>query len=418
MSKLVIEGGVPLEGSIRVHGAKNAVLPILAATILNRGENVIYDCPDLKDVRTTIKILTYLGAKVKWEDNILFVDTRGPLVNHIPDELMREMRSSIFFLGAILSRCKSAKISAPGGCELGPRPIDLHIKALQELGADIVESHGYIHCDAPTLTGTEIHLAFPSVGATENVMLAAVCAAGRTVITNTAKEPEIVDLAQFLNEMGADVRGAGTGQIEINGVTELHGASHTVIPDRIVATTYLAAAAVTGGTVELTNVQPEHLTAVLSVLKDAGCTLYVKEQSLVLHAPERLRPVSYLRTMPYPGFPTDAQSPIMAMLALADGTSIITETMFESRFKHVEELVRMGADIKVDGRVAVIKGREALSGACVTAMDLRGGAALVVAGLAATGQTQITGVAHIDRGYAQLEENLQRLGARIHRSDA
>lgn len=415
MNRLSIEGGIPLEGSVRVHGAKNAVLPILAATILNRGINVIHDCPDLKDVRTTMKILNFLGAKAWREGGTVTVDTRGRLTDHIPDELMREMRSSIFFMGAILSRCGSARISAPGGCELGPRPIDLHEKALRELGAEIEESHGYINCRAKRLAGANLHLSFPSVGATENAMLAAVTAEGRTVMTNVAKEPEIVDLADFLNKMGADIRGAGTGVIEINGTTELHGAEHTVIPDRIVATTYLTAAAITGGTVELTNVQPGHITAVLSALKDCGCNLYIKERSVVLHAPALLRPLNYIKTLPYPGFPTDAQAPVMAMLTLARGTSIITETMFESRYKHVEELVRMGADIRVDGRVAVIRGVAELSGAAVSAMDLRGGAALVVAGLAARGTTVISNVHYIDRGYENIEENLRTLGAKIQR---
>ncbi len=416
VNRLTIEGGVPLEGSVRVHGAKNAVLPILAATILNRGVNVIHDCPDLKDVRTTMKILTHLGASVKREGSTVIVNTEGELTNHIPDALMREMRSSIFFMGAILSRCKSARISAPGGCELGPRPIDLHIKALGEMGAKIQESHGYINCEAEHLVGTNIHLAFPSVGATENVLLAAVFADGKTTVTNAAKEPEIADLAAFLNQMGADIRGAGTGVVEITGVKELHGAEHTVIPDRIVATTYLAAAAATHGNVTLTNVIPAHNTAVLSCLKDCGCSLTIGEQSVTMRAPRVLAPLDYIKTLPYPGFPTDAQSPMMAMLTVADGTSIVAETIFESRFKHVEELVRMGADIKVDGRVAVIRGVPALSGATVTAMDLRGGAALVVAGLAANGLTEISNLQYIDRGYEDIEHNLRSLGARIRRA--
>lgn len=415
MSKIIIEGGQALSGSVAVHGAKNAVLPILAATVLNQGINIIHNCPDLKDVRITIEILEYLGAKVTREGDTLYIDTSGELGSHIPEKLMRQLRSSIIFMGAIVARNKMAKISAPGGCELGPRPIDLHIKALKDLGVIISETHGYIICDGDNTKGCHIHLSFPSVGATENIMLAACLCEGETVISNVAKEPEITDLANFLNVMGAKVKGAGSSSIRIRGVTSLKPAEYTVMPDRIVATTFLCCAAASGGEVIITDVVPEHISASLSCLKDSGCKIQIFKDSIWLKAPKKLQAIDYIKTMPYPGFPTDAQSLFLSLMCIADGTSMITETIFESRFKHVEELVRMGADIKVDGRVAVIKGVRALSGAMVSAADLRGGAALVVAALCAEGITEIDHVEYIDRGYENFEDNLKQLGANIKR---
>lgn len=415
MSRILIEGGTPLAGVADVHGAKNAVLPILAATVLNEGVNVLHNCPDLRDVRITVEMLRYLGVEVQREGSTLTIDTRGRLGNHIPEKLMRQLRSSIVFMGAILARNKRAKISAPGGCELGPRPIDLHIKALKELGVSIRETHGYILCNGMQMQGKEIHLSFPSVGATENVMLAACLTEGRTVIENVAKEPEIEDLAVFLNKMGAKVAGAGTSRITIDGVEKLHAAEHSVMPDRIVATTYLCCAAVTGGSIEIRRVVPEHLSATLSCLRDCGCEVAAGHDWVKLKAPKRLAAVSDITTMPYPGFPTDAQSMFLAMLCTADGTSIVRETIFESRFKLVEELVRMGADVTVDGRIAVVRGIPKLSGAVVSAADLRGGAALVVAGLAAEGVTEVENPHYIDRGYAGFEDTLALLGANIKR---
>lgn len=417
MSRILIEGGTPLSGAIDVQGAKNAVLPILAATVLNEGVNVLHNCPKLRDVDITLDILNYLGAKTKREGDTLTVDTRGALGNHIPEKLMRQLRSSIVFMGAILARNKYAKISAPGGCELGPRPIDLHMKALRELGVKIKEAHGYILCNGMEMRGKELHLSFPSVGATENVMLASVFAEGKTVIENAAKEPEIEDLARFLNQMGAKVSGAGSSRIVVEGVAQLHATEYCVMPDRIVATTYLCGAAVTGGSAELRKVCPEHLSASLACLRECGCDIAVGRDWVKLKAPKRLRAVSEITTMPYPGFPTDAQSLFLAMLCTAEGTSIVKETIFESRFKIAEELARMGADVTVDGRMAVIRGVEKLSGAVVSAADLRGGAALAVAALAAEGVTELENPHYIDRGYEDMTGTFALLGANIRKID-
>lgn len=417
MARLIIDGGFPLEGEMRVHGAKNAVLPIMAATVLNSGKNVVHDCPDLKDVASSIAILEFLGCKVHREGSTLTVDSSNMVNEEIPELLMREMRSSVIFLGAIISRFGRAVTSMPGGCELGPRPIDLHLKALRQMGVRIEEEHGYITCVAEHLHGANIHLSFPSVGATENVMLAACCAEGTTVLSNAAKEPEIVDLQNYLNGMGARVEGAGSSEIVIEGVKALHDVEHTVIPDRIVAATYLACSAITGGMVELTNVEISHIEAILAVMRECGSKFYINGKALVHVPPKKILPIDCIRTQPYPGFPTDAQSPLMAVLTMAQGTSIFVENIFESRFKHVVELARMGADITVDGRMAVIRGVDHLSGAKVSAMDLRGGAALVVAGLAAQGRTVVDNVYHIDRGYENIEATLAGAGAKIQREE-
>ena len=418
MSKIVIAGGNKLEGKIKIDGAKNAVLPILAATVLNGGKNVIHNCPELKDVLSTLEILKFLGCKVKKNGMTITVDSSDINEYHIPEHLMREMRSSIIFLGSIISRCRKAVISYPGGCEIGPRPIDLHLKALRQLAININDTRGYINCSVDQIKSEDIHLTFPSVGATENVMLAAVMAKGETVIRNAAKEPEIRDLQNYLNAMGAKVSGAGTSLIRIEGVSKLHNVEYTVIPDRIAAATYLTASAITGGTVEITDVVAEHIQAVLAMLKECGCKIRIREKSITLSRHSVLQPVEMIRTLPYPGFPTDSQAPMMALLSLAKGTSIIAETIFENRFKHVEELVKMGANIKIDGRVAVVKGVEKLLGATVNATDLRGGAALVIAGLAADGVTTIDSIYHIDRGYEKIEEKLAILGANIKRTES
>lgn len=415
MSRFVIAGGNKLRGQIRVDGAKNAALPILAATILNGGKNIIHDCPNIKDVEVSLKILELLGCTVERNGTTVIVDSSTVNNYHITDNLTREMRSSFIFLGAMLSRCKKATLSYPGGCEIGPRPIDLHLKALRQLGVKIHEEHGYIYCDATKLVSGDINLNFPSVGATENIMLAAIKAKGITIIRNAAKEPEIIDLQNYLNGMGAKISGAGTGVIMIQGVDKLNDVEHRVIPDRIAASTYLTAAAITGGNIELTNVNPEHIQAVIAVLKECGCRIKQGKDTIYLSRTSLLRPVDVIRTLPYPGFPTDMQAPMMSLLTLAEGTSIVSETIFENRYKHVEELIRMGADIMVDGRVAVIRGVKKLTGAEVRAKDLRGGAALVLAGLAAEGLTVVEGIHHVDRGYDRLEEKLRLLGADLKR---
>ncbi len=417
MSKLIIDGGRKMEGEIDVQGSKNAVLPILAATILSDGKNIIHNCPGLRDVETTIAVLENLGCRVKWEENCIEVDASDISGYTIPEELMRQMRSSIVFLGAIISKFGRAKVSMPGGCEIGMRPIDLHLKALRQLGVEITEAHGFINCVAKKPTPTNIHLDFPSVGATENTMLAACMIEGTTVIENAAREPEIVDLQRFLNRMGAKVRGAGSDRIEIEGVHKLYGTVHTIIPDRIVTATYLACAAASGGTVILKRVNSSHTGAMLNILKDMGLPLYAEKNRIIILPAKKLESIGTIKTMPYPGFPTDIQSPFMALCTQCSGTSVFVENIFENRFQHIEELVRMGADIKADGRVAVVIGKSDLTGAKVVAKELRGGAALVVAALAADGITEIENVKFIDRGYEKIEKSLSSCGIDIRRMD-
>ena len=413
MSAYIVEGGNPLDGSVRVHGAKNSVLPILAACLLSPEECVIHNCPDLSDVTASLDILRHLGCRVARQGEMVTVDAGAPTGWDVPDNLMREMRSSVIFLGAVLGRMGRADLCAPGGCELGPRPIDLHLAAIRAMGAQIDESGGGLHCTGP-LSGADIVLSIPSVGATENIMLAAAAARGTTTITNAAREPEIVDLQTFLRQLGADVRGAGSSVIVIRGGQALHGGEHTVIGDRIVAATYLTAAAAAGGQVEVTGVDYRHLSTVTAVLKEAGCAVKSGPDRVFLHSAP-LRGVRPVRTAPYPGFPTDAQAPLMAALARGSGCTVFVENMFESRYRHVDELSRMGADIRVEGRVAVVYGVPRLHAAQVKASDLRGGAALVVAALVAEGESRITGLHHIDRGYQDLEGALSGLGARIRR---
>ena len=413
MGSITIEGGHRLGGDVTVQGAKNSVLPILAATLLGGGECRIRRCPHLSDVDAAADILRYLGCKVDWSDGDLLVDSRVLTRCDIPQTLMRRMRSSVIFLGAILARCGWAELSYPGGCELGPRPIDLHLAALRTLGASIEERGGKLYCQARHLTGGQIVLAIPSVGATENAMLAACGAEGVSVIPNAAREPEIVDLQDFLSACCAEVRGAGGSVITVSPRRKLHGCVHRVIPDRIVAATYLCAAAAAGGEVTLRNAEHRHLAAVTTVLDQAGCGVRCGEGYIQLVRTGPLRAVPPVRTAPYPGFPTDCQAILMAALLRSRGTTVFVENIFESRYRHVAELQRMGADIRVEGRVAVVCGVERLHGADVLSADLRGGAALVIAALQAEGQSSIHRTHHIQRGYADLTGDLARLGARI-----
>ncbi len=413
MSILKVNGGNPLYGRVSVQGSKNSVLPILAATLIHKGECVIHNCPDLSDVRCAIKILEHLGAHVEFENATVTVNTENVVCTEIPDSLMREMRSSVIFLGAILSRCGCVTMSYPGGCELGPRPIDLHLAALRELGAEICEQNGKIFCNAKRMYGCDINLSFPSVGATENIMLSAVHCIGRCRILNAAREPEIEDLQNFLVSMGAKIKGAGSSIIEIEGVSKTCDTVHTIIPDRIVAATYLCAAAVCSGDVLVENVYPEHLEAVTGLISECGCLLDIGGDYIRIIRNGPLYPLKPVRTMPYPGFPTDAQAPLMALATQCDGTTLFIENIFENRYRHVPELIRMGADIRVEGRVAMICGGKSLGGASVISPDLRGGAALVIAALSARGESVISGVSHIDRGYENIELALSELGADI-----
>ncbi len=417
MSKLIVDGMHKMEGEIDVQGSKNAVLPVLAAAILSDGKNIIYNCPALSDVDITMEVLKNLGCRVKCENNCIEVDSSTISGYTIPDNLMRQMRSSIIFLGAIISKFGRAEVSMPGGCEIGNRPIDLHLKALRQLGVEITESHGFIHCVMNKPEAAEIHLDFPSVGATENTMLAACMIEGTTVIENAAREPEIVDLQKFLNRMGARISGAGTDKIVIEGVHKLYGVEHTIMPDRIVAATYLACAAASKGSVILKKADSTQMGAMINVLKDMGCRLYTERSKIILMPAKKLQSIGTIKTMPYPGFPTDIQSPFMALATQCAGTSVFVENIFENRFQHIEELVRMGADIKTDGRVAVVIGKSSLTGAKVEAKELRGGAALVTAALAAEGITEIENVKYIDRGYERIEKVLSSCGIDIKRKD-
>lgn len=413
MGKYIIEGGKRLVGETSIIGAKNSVLPVLAATVINSNTSTIFNTPNLRDVEIMEQILRSIGCKVNRVNDVTFVDSKPLNKVRIPEELVREMRSSIILLGAMLSRCGEVEISYPGGCEIGPRPIDLHLKALRDLGATIEESHGFLYCKAKELKGCEIQLDYPSVGATENIMLAAVKAKGTTVIRNAAREPEIMDLQNFLNAMGAKVYGAGTSVIKIDGVTKFDSVEHTIIPDRIVTGTYMIAAAITGGEVVLKNIEVEHIQSIIAKLREAGCMIYNNCTTLKIIAPKRINAIETIQTLPYPGYPTDMQAQMMALLTVANGTSIISETVFENRFKHVEELLRMGANVKTIGKVAVIKGVKELTGAKVSAKDLRGGACLVLSGLAAKGTTEVDNIYHIERGYDNIEEKLKELGADI-----
>lgn len=413
MCEYEIMGGRPLAGHLTIQGAKNSVLPILAATVLASGESVIHNCPRLSDVSATLEILRALGCRVEQDGHTVRVDASSLSGYRVPDRLMGELRSSVIFLGALLARCGQAELTYPGGCQLGPRPIDLHLSALGTLGARVQERHGRLVCSGGSrMCGGEICLSIPSVGATENAMLAGVCCQGETVIIGAAKEPEIEDLQAFLCAMGAQVKGAGTSVIRIAGGRKLHPAEHTVIGDRMEAATYLCAVGAAGGCISLSGVDCRHLSAFLSVMEGAGADIHADEKGISAACSAPLCGVRTVRTAPHPGFPTDAQAPLMAALSCGTGTTMFVENMFASRYGHVGELARMGADIQVDGRVAVVTGRR-LHGAQVRGTDLRGSAAMVVAALGAEGESRVSGVRHILRGYENLDGNLRALGGAI-----
>lgn len=415
MEAFVVEGGVPLCGEARVDSAKNAVLPILAASVLTRDTVTLRHVPDITDVAHMAEILTLLGAQVSRQGGEMTVDCGGLHTWEMPDRLSKQIRSSIFLLGPILARFRKATVTFPGGCEIGLRPIDLHLSGLRCLGVKIREEGGQIYCDGSAMHAGEIHFDYPSVGATENVMMAAACLPGVTVIHNPAREPEISDLQSFINAMGGHVRGAGSHYIEVEGVERLHGVTWTPMPDRIVAGTLLAGAAMTGGEITLTNAPESDMVAVTAKLREMGCRVMEEPGRITLAAPRRLRAFAQLQTQPHPGFPTDMQVQMLALLSAAEGTGVITENVFENRFTHAGDLNRMGAHILCTGRTAVVQGVEELYGARVTARDLRGGAALVLAGLRAQGETRVEHAELIDRGYDHLEKQLAGLGARIQR---
>lgn len=416
MERLIVKGGNRLVGTVKTSGAKNAVLPIIAASILGTSPSRLDEIPALEDVRTICAVLECLGIKVDAsEPHTLKIDSREITSCEAPYELVRSMRASFLVMGPLLARKGYARISQPGGCAIGTRPIDLHLKGFEALGVKIEQGHGYIEASAPEgMKGANIYLDFPSVGATENIMMAAAMANGTTVLENPAEEPEIVDLANYLNQMGARVRGAGTNVITIEGVSELHGVQHSVIPDRIEAGTYMIAAAMTGGDVIIENVLPEHQKPLIAKLREAGALVEEDIDRIHVAGSGRLKAVD-IKTLPYPGFPTDMQAQMMAMLSVAEGRSKITETVFENRFMHVVELNRMGANITTEGRSAVITGPAHLTGCTVRATDLRAGAAMILAGLVAEGATEICDIYHIDRGYEEIAAKLTRLGADIKR---
>ena len=413
MSVWRVHGGNRLSGNIRIQGSKNAVLPIMAASIVTGCETELTNCPRLRDVDASMAILRHLGCAVSREDDIINIDSNSLHSSFIPHDLMREMRSSVIFLGAILGRCGEAALSLPGGCELGSRPVDLHLEALRTLGAEVIEQGGEIRCRARELIGAPVNLSSPSVGATENAMLAACAARGETVITNAAREPEIVDLQNYLRLMGAEISGAGTSTITVSGFRPKKRVGHRIMSDRIVASTIMCAVASAGGSVVMTGVRPEHFETVSAELEQMGCEVTRSQNSVRIESGGRLRAAKPVITKPYPGFPTDAQPLLMAASLKAAGTTVFMENIFESRYRHAGELKRMGADIRTEGRVAVVTGVPELYGAPVTSTDLRGGAALVTAGLAAVGETVVFDSGHIDRGYDALEAQLSGLGADI-----
>lgn len=415
MERLIITGEAKLKGSVTISGAKNAILPILASCLLSDAPLVLEGVPRLDDVVTMQEVLQSLGVKVKWVNDVMEIDPSTISSTEVPPSLMRRMRASNLVMGALLGRLGKVRASYPGGCTIGSRPMDLHLKGFTYLGAKVCEHHGFIEIEAVKLTGAEIHLDFPSVGATENIMMAAVLAEGTTMIRNAAREPEIVDLQNFLNKLGAEIKGAGLDTIQINGVPRIgKEITYRVIPDRIETGTFMVAAAITRGEIEIYNTIPEHVEPITAKLREAGIRVWEEDDRIIVKSADTWNALD-IRTLPYPGFPTDMQPQFMVFLSLAQGTSIITENIFENRLQHVGELRRMGAHIRVEGRSAVINGVPRLTGAFVEATDLRAGAALVLGGLAAENTTIIEGVEHLNRGYEKLEAKLRRLGAQIRR---
>jgi UDP-N-acetylglucosamine 1-carboxyvinyltransferase len=418
VDKLVIEGGQPLTGEVRISGAKNAALPILCAALLTAEPLTLTNVPDLHDIQTMLRLLQQMGVKVAQDGTTLTLDASGLNNPAAPYEMVKTMRASILVLGPLMARCGEAQVSLPGGCAIGARPVDQHIKGLQSMGAEVRVEHGYVNAKVAKLKGARLFTDMVTVTGTENLMMAACLAEGETVIENAAREPEVVDLAQCLVAMGAQISGAGTDVIRIRGVARLHGATHRIMPDRIETGTYLCAAAITGGTIRLTGTSMGYLDSVVDKLMDAGCDISGEKspqfEAITLTAPKKLKAVS-IRTSPYPAFPTDMQAQFMTINTVADGTAVIRETIFENRFMHAVELQRLGADIKIDGNTAVVRGVAQLEGATVMATDLRASAGLVLAGLVAEGETTIERIYHLDRGYEHLELKLSQLGARIRR---
>ncbi len=415
MEKLLIHGGKKLNGKLKIKSAKNAVLPILSACLLCDGVVELDNIPKLSDIDNMCNILRSLGANVCQQKDKIIVDSSNITSTVLPSELTQKLRASFFVLGSLLSRKKTAKISYPGGCNIGNRPIDIHLAGLKALGVQIDENHGFICCDGKDMKAGKFYLRFPSVGATENLMLASVFTKGETIIQNCAKEPEIVDLQNFLNKMGAKVSGAGSGEIKIHGVKKLHGTKYTPIGDRIVAGTYIIATLMCGGNVELTNINPNYTMSLIQLFNSNDCKISYKNDKIKVESTGRLKSIPFVETNPYPFFPTDLQPQLMALECVSEGSSVIMETMFETRFKHIPQLIKMGADIFVKNNIAVVVGKQSLSGATVEATDLRAGACLVLAGLCASGYTTVENVFHIDRGYESIEKDLEKLGADIKR---
>lgn len=414
MDCLLVRGGKPLKGHVTISGSKNAILPIMAASLMSSGEVVLSGVPQLEDINVMSEALKMLGARVTREGKVLIIDGRSVTGYELPESISRKMRASNLVMGALLARFRNARVAYPGGCAIGTRPMDLHIKGFKSLGYEMTDGHGFLEGKASAPGGKEVLLDFPSVGATENIMMAASLTSGTTVIRNAAREPEIVDLQNFLNRMGAKIRGAGLDTIKIEGVKKLGGVEHTVIPDRIEAGTFMAAAAITRGDVWVENVVVEHIQPIIAKFSEIGVEIIPWNGGIRVIGNNNYVPTD-IKTMPYPGFPTDMQPQTMALLATVPGTSIMVETIFENRYMHVPELRRMGTDIKVEGRVAIIKGSRRLEAASVQATDLRAGAALLVAGLYAEGESRITGVDHIDRGYEKIHEKFAALEGEVYR---
>lgn len=412
MSEYIIKGGRKISGEVTISGSKNAALPIIAASILNKGKTTLYNVPNIHDTQMMFEILNKIGGKVTKKNNKVIIETSKINKYEIPEDLMRQMRSSVIFAGSLVGRYKKATFSYPGGCDIGTRPIDLHLKAFEKLGINIQKNYGNISCICDKITGEKIDLDFPSVGATENAILASCLGEGKTIITNAAREPEIIDLQNFLNKMGAKIKGAGSNKIEINGVKQLKDVSYNIMPDRIETGTFLCIAAMTGGSLRLKNADATHITPVIDKLEESGCKIETYKNIIQIEGPKKLKAVD-IKTMPYPGFPTDMQSIFATTMTVAKGTSVIVENIFENRYKYTQELVRMGAKIKVEGKTAVIKGVRKLYGANVKATDLRGGASVVMAGIVAKGMTKVENIEYILRGYEKFDKKLQDIGVDI-----